>query len=473
MLSPVTALLGIACLLFILSQFGGRLAARSGLVWWLALGMFMLSALIPQAFRPIADLLGIKLVSNLVMASMIVFLTYQVLEQISVTTKQIRGHRLLVSRLAVEDFISRSSNQPDPESRLGPKQKYRALVVLPCYNEQASLPEVTAQLNGLTSNPDFDIDYCIIDDGSQDGSRALLRQESPRNHTCHMTNIGVAGVLMTGFQIGIRLDVDYIIQCDSDGQHPVYFIPEFLARAHAAKADLFVGSRFLDDPNAHGNNDLVSTTPLRRLGALMILAVLRMFGSATSISDPTSGYRVYSKTIFHNAVTQMPDEYPEPELLALTSIWGGSVKETKVEMTPRSGGTSSIAGLGTVIYMVKVVTALLGLRLRSLRGTKPSMRPGIQIFPLPGSSQGDEKQVADSAETGCQEGDADNYAGEQLDRMNHDGKAQGLVLGDAENGQRHDAARLKSAQHADGSRDHREDGDKNQDQGGRLKKARG
>lgn len=473
MLSPVTALLGIACLLFTLSQFGGRLAAKSALVWWLALGLFMLSALIPQAFRPIADLLGVKLVSNLVMASMIVFLAYQLLDQISVTTKQIRGHRLLVSRLAMEEFMSRRPHQPDPENHLGQKKKYRALVVLPCYNEKASLPEIIAQLNGLTTNPDFDIDYCIIDDGSQDGSPALLRQNSPRNHTCHATNIGVAGVLITGFQIGIRLDVDYIIQCDSDGQHPVSFIPEFLARAHAASTDLFVGSRFLDDPDAPGHKHLTSTTQLRRLGALVILTVLRLFGSATAISDPTSGYRVYSKNLFHNAVTQMPDEYPEPELLALTSTWGGVVKETRVEMTPRSGGTSSIAGLGTVVYMVKVVTALLGLRLRSLRRTRSSLRPGIQVFPMPGTSQGDEKQVAESAETGYQERYSDNHAGEQLDRMNHDGETQGLVLGNAENGQRQDATRLKSSQHAHGSRDHREDGDKNQDQGDKMKKARG
>lgn len=373
MLSPVTAVLAIASLLFILSQFGGRLAARSAVVWWLALGMFMLSAIFPQAFRPIADLLGIKLVSNLVMASMIVFLTYQVIEQISVTTKQLRGHRLLVSRLAVEDFMSRSSYDPQADNNPRNPKKYHALVVLPCYNEQASLPEVTRQLNGLASNPDFDIDYCIIDDGSQDASRAILRQESPLNHACHLTNIGVAGVLMTGFQIGTRLDVDYIIQCDSDGQHPIKFIPEFLARAHAADTDLFVGSRFLDDPNSAGQNDLKATTPLRRLGALMILAVLRLFGKATAISDPTSGFRVYSKNLFRGAVTQMPDEYPEPELLALTSVWGGSVKETRVEMTPRSGGISSITGLGTVTYMVKVVTALLGLRLRSLRRPKPSL----------------------------------------------------------------------------------------------------
>jgi len=369
MLSPVTALLGIACLIFILSQFGGRLAARSALVWWLALGLFMLSALIPQAFRPIADLLGIKLVSNLVMASMIVFLTYQMIEQISVTTKQLRGHRLLVSRLAVEDFFTRNSPSYSPDKG----RECSVLVVLPCYNEETSLPQVIEQLNELSSNSDFDIDYCIIDDGSNDQSRNILSGSSPLNHACHMTNIGVAGVLMTGFQIGVRLDVDYIVQCDSDGQHPVSFIPEFLSRARAAKVELFVGSRFLDEPDSSGHDDLIATTALRRLGALMILAVLRLFGAATAITDPTSGFRVYSKNLYRSALSQMPDEYPEPELLALTAVWGGTVKETRVEMTPRSGGTSSIAGLGTIRYMIKVVTALLGLRLRSLRGAKPSL----------------------------------------------------------------------------------------------------
>ena len=360
MLSPVTVLIVTVVLVFLLAQFGGRLAARSSLMWWMGLSLFMLSAIAPQLFRPIADLLGIKLVSNLVLASMVMFLTSQLIEQMSVSTTQMRGHRRLVSRLAVAEFLAKRSRQPVQDPRT------RVLVVLPCYNEAESLPGLLEELAGLTTVSNADIDFCIVDDGSHDASKKILEQSAPVNHVTHLSNIGVAGVLMTGFEIGREMGMDYIVQCDSDGQHPVSFIPELVRVAHAEQTDLLVGSRFIKDKRAGSHHDLQATTRLRRLGSLMILMVLRLFGSHASISDPTSGFRIYSRRMYIDALGHMPDEYPEPELLALTSVHGGNVQEIGVTMAQRSAGTSSITGLQTMRYMLKVVTALLGLRLRTL-----------------------------------------------------------------------------------------------------------
>lgn len=366
MLSPIAVILGIIVLVVLLAQFGGRVAARSSLTWWLSLSLLMLSAISPQLFRPVADLLGIQLVSNLILTSMVLFLSSQLIEQMAMSTAQMRGHRRLVSRMAVREFVAKRAAAAGTQINGRP----RVVIVLPCYNEAESLPHLLSELSPLDSHPDYEFIPCIVDDGSRDDTSNILADRAPVGHTTHLANIGVAGVLMTGFEIGRALNADFIVQCDSDGQHPVSFIPTLVDVARKEQVDLLVGSRFIADRRTGSKHSLESTTPLRRLGGLMIHLVLGLFGPSASITDPTSGFRVYSRRLFTASLNTMPDEYPEPELLALTAVQGGRVKEVGVTMAPRSAGTSSITGLSTMRYMLKVVTALLGLRLRTIARTQ-------------------------------------------------------------------------------------------------------
>jgi hypothetical protein len=62
----------------------------------------------------------------------------------------------------------------------------------------------------------------------------------------------------------------------------------------------------------------------------------------------------------------MPDDYPEPESIALLANSDAVIVEYPVQMLPRQAGESSIAPLGAVQYMIKVISAMLGLRLRTL-----------------------------------------------------------------------------------------------------------
>ena len=360
MISPLIAVLAVAALGLTLSQYGGRLAARNAVVWWLGLGFFMLSAVAPELLRPIANLLGIELISNFVLATMIVFLLYNMIEQTSTSTRQTRNHRELVSRLAVQEYQRKQAKLRSAATA----GQIRVLIVLPCFNEAGSLPKVIADLNSLPKDPALDFNYCIVNDGSTDASYIILQEMTPQNHASHLVNIGVAGALMTGFRVAHQGDYDYVVQCDSDGQHPIAFIPDFVKRASTCAADLLVGSRFASDDSS-GFKCRAATTTWRRLGSLMIRVVLRLFGRSATVSDPTSGFRVFTRRFCEIALPQMPDEYPEPELLALAAVLGGKIVETRVIMTARTAGKSSIFGLQVFSYMVKVITALLGLRLRT------------------------------------------------------------------------------------------------------------
>ncbi len=62
------------------------------------------------------------------------------------------------------------------ESKLLP----RVLVALPCYNEQMSLPSMISRLQELGKKqfPVY-LEFCIINDGSEDGSENYLAKHFP------------------------------------------------------------------------------------------------------------------------------------------------------------------------------------------------------------------------------------------------------------------------------------------------------
>jgi len=343
--------------LIVFSQFGGRIRAASATSWWLVALFLLIGVIDPKLYQPIADVLGVKLVSNLVLAAVTLFLMYQLLELSAITTSDRRRIRTALSALAADAFIDRRraaavTSRPD------------VFVIVPCYNEEKALPRMISRLSDLKACAPFSLDYCLIDDASTDRSAALLARLAPFNYARHMANLGVSGGLMTGFAMGEALGAQYMVQCDGDGQHPVEEIPRLLQIAREQGGDLVVGSRFVSDDRRQANHE--STTQLRRYGSLLLVWTLRVLWPTARSTDPTSGFRVYSARATKLLLQVMPDEYPEPETIALAQTARLKMCEVPVVMEPRTTGQSSLSGIKSLFFMVKVITALVGLRLRSI-----------------------------------------------------------------------------------------------------------
>lgn len=345
-MKPVAVLLTVVFFLFLLAQFGGRLPARRALLWTLSAALLIVAAWRPGLLAPLVHGLGIELVSNFLLAAMVLFLFLQMAEQ-QVETAELRRSLVQVTSTAAA-------------GQLAPGPSVHALVVLPCRNEAAALPSLLPALRRLEDGGG--IRWVVVDDASEDGSDSLLAREAPDRAVRHAVRIGVSGALLTGFQLAERLGAEWVVQCDADGQHPVDRVPELLAGAAETGADLLIGSRFLD----RTRSGLRATSGLRWAGGRWLGSLLRLFGREARVTDPTSGFRVYSRRARAVLAPQMPDEYPEPECIALASLRGLRIREWPVEMAPRTTGRSSLGGWRAFRYVVKVTAALLGLRLRSL-----------------------------------------------------------------------------------------------------------
>jgi len=103
--------------------------------------------------------------------------------------------------------------------------------VVPIYNEAEILPELDARLREVLSGLEFDWRIIYVDDGSHDGSAALLAELSvaeDRISVVHLSrNFGQQLAIAAGLSMA---DADAVVLLDGDLQDPPEVIPELVAR---------------------------------------------------------------------------------------------------------------------------------------------------------------------------------------------------------------------------------------------------
>ena len=103
-------------------------------------------------------------------------------------------------------------------------------ILIPCYNEEKSLPLLYPELVKLMDgNPGYEWELMFINDGSNDGTLAVLqqlRQQDARvNYVDLSRNFGKEAAMLAGFDY---VTGDCMIIIDADLQHPPTLIPEMI-----------------------------------------------------------------------------------------------------------------------------------------------------------------------------------------------------------------------------------------------------
>ncbi len=220
----------------------------------------------------------------------------------------------------------------------------RVLVVIPAFNEAES---IVATVQSVSA---FGYDYVVINDGSTDNTLDACRKAG-LNVVDLPQNLGIGGAVQCGHKYAREYGYDVDVQVDGDGQHDPSYIAGLVEEIRKG-ADLVIGSRFLE------KTDGFQSTFLRRVGITWLSGWLRLLSGRT-ITDPTSGFRACSRKTIELYCSDYPTDYPEPESIAVALRLGFDVCEAPVKMRERQGGSSSIGGLSTVYYMIKVSLAIL------------------------------------------------------------------------------------------------------------------
>ena len=142
----------------------------------------------------------------------------------------------------------------------------RALTALPVYNEERYVQSVLDEVSRYSS------DVLVVDDGSSDGTPALLAKRSEVRVVTHEKNRGYGAALKSAFCYAIKHKFDVLVTIDCDGQHEPQRIPRFVSACRGA--DIVSGSRYLKSyagdtaPPAQRRwiNQQISAELQRRLG---------------------------------------------------------------------------------------------------------------------------------------------------------------------------------------------------------------
>ncbi len=230
----------------------------------------------------------------------------------------------------------------------------KSLIIVPAYNEEESLPGVIEDLR--TNLPG--VDMVVVNDGSSDRT-AQITVEAGVTILNLPYNLGIGGAVQTGYRFARDHGYDMAVQFDGDGQHLAPEISKLLKPLVEGKADIVIGSRFLD-------TGVYRAPCFRRIGIWIFSFILSsIIGSP--VTDTTSGFRASNRRVINFLARTYPEDYPEVESLVLLHRAGMAIAEVGVQMRERRAGKSSITPVRSVYYMVKVLLAVFIDLLKKVR----------------------------------------------------------------------------------------------------------
>ena len=238
----------------------------------------------------------------------------------------------------------------------------RTLIVMPAFNEEASVAEVVFEVKAKVPG----LDVLVVDDGSRDETSERARNAGAMVATLPF-NLGVGGAMRVGFRYALEHGYSHVVQIDSDGQHDPASVPALLAELETA--DLVLGARFA------GEGDYRVRGP--RAWAMKVLAGILSGTSKTKLTDTTSGNRASGP----RAVALFAEHYPAEylgdtiEALVIASRSGLVIRQVPVSMRVRAGGVPSHNPIKSATYLGRAALALVFAYIRpaSTYATKGSL----------------------------------------------------------------------------------------------------
>ncbi|MCG8404524.1 MAG: glycosyltransferase [Phycisphaerales bacterium] len=205
---------------------------------------------------------------------------------------------------------------------------YRYLVVIPAYNEAATIEEVARSAQQYA-------DVCVVDDASRDETADIVSSIPDVHCIRHKRNTHIPQTTLDGMRYGYEQGYDFCITMDAGMSHDPNAIPAFQERSDA---DLVIGcrQRKIDVPRyrralSWSGNRLLNLTMNQRFVP---------WGGA-GLSDCTSGYRMFSRVavdlLLRSSLRSRSFDF---HLESLTFVYRHGLKIVEIPIVYRHTGSS-------------------------------------------------------------------------------------------------------------------------------------
>lgn len=161
----------------------------------------------------------------------------------------------------------------------------KLIIQIPCFNEEATLPAVIADIPRAIPGVEV-IELQVIDDGSTDRTAEIAEKLGVEHIVRNLSNKGLARSFQAGIDNALINGADIIVNTDGDNQYAGKSIPELVKPIVEGRADIVIGDR---NPGANPEFSPLKRK-LQRFGSTIVRSL-----SGVDVSDAVSGFRAYSR----------------------------------------------------------------------------------------------------------------------------------------------------------------------------------
>ena len=153
---------------------------------------------------------------------------------------------------------------------------------IPAFNEEKNIASIITKLNKIADS------VVVCDDGSTDLTSDIAKKMGAIMIN-HEKNLGYGGAIRSIFLKAKEIDGDILVTFDADGQHRIEDIKNVIEPIINQKADLVIGSRFLDENEKE--------VPQYRKVGIKVITKITNASINEQLTDSQSGFRAYSKKV--------------------------------------------------------------------------------------------------------------------------------------------------------------------------------